>query len=488
MILKSLSHLGLIVCLVSGSNERHKQQKGEKCTPAHPRTTYEGCALDYRDMTLWCDLTKLTQLPRPEEIKAQAPPSKSASLYMNDSCVASLSPEVLGQYKRLQVVSFSKNLLEVVKAETFSHQTEMKRLDLSHNRIIVIEPKAFKGVKSLLSLNLKNNKLSELDRRVFSNLLCLENLVLDNNELQAIHDDDLAHLTKLRLLSLKGNRISNIESEAFNETPMLNSIDLRNNKVKVLPDGLFSHLRHLHELLLSGNGLISTNAPTFIDWIQTSDSRTSTVAFLITTRSQIFHKFHQEKVVEFPLEDNITEVEVGVDDFPSAERSTQVIATHTSMAKLSGFDTSLLVIIIFVVAFAFLLSLVIVTLHCFRFNKKKRIRKESELEILENNRSDLEISPNTRPFTFAEESLGSMHRAAGQQDDDHIYFNIEQTPSESPSHPGNIGSVYFNLPVNMNLPSHDVPGYFNMERDLTVADAITQPAGHVCPVVGPKPE
>ncbi|CAK8672993.1 unnamed protein product [Clavelina lepadiformis] len=286
----------------AGASAGESTKRSRKCTPNDSRIIFESCALDYRDMTLWCDLTNLTQLPRPNKIKAVAPPSKSSYLFMNDSCVASLDPGVLREYTRLQSISFSDNLLKFVSDGTFSQHPKLKDIDLSMNKISSIHPDAFKGLKTLARLNLMKNRLTSLDPMVFSNLENLKELFLDRNRFQSLNatslhflkrllllslsenkikrwnktngqfremqtlnlsgnklegvsSGDFNRMSKLRTLVLQGNRISEIADDAFEGSSMLTTIDLRDNKLGTLPEGLFKDLCYLRELKLGGNRL-----------------------------------------------------------------------------------------------------------------------------------------------------------------------------------------------------------------------------------------
>ncbi|CAK8672988.1 unnamed protein product [Clavelina lepadiformis] len=283
---------------------------GEKCTASDPRIIYEGCALDYRDMTLWCDLTNLTQLPRPEEIKAQAPPSKSASLFMNDSCVDLINPDVLGLYNRLKMISFSKNRISHLVNGTFAEQTTLKVLDLSNNIISKINKNAFQGAIALKILDLSHNNLSSLPTEALAALRNLQELNLASNKLRTIDGGWFGHVTSLKVvsvaynkisswmtsqqtsrenvpaqnqspriqytqhisklekLSLRGNALKQLPLRAFAESQHLTSIDLGGNRIRKLHQSIFKDLCFLHEVVLNDNRLSMAYRDWFINVIR----------------------------------------------------------------------------------------------------------------------------------------------------------------------------------------------------------------------------
>ncbi|XP_076822202.1 uncharacterized protein LOC143468726 [Clavelina lepadiformis] len=255
----------------------------EKCSPTDERITYEGCNQDPRNKYLWCDLTNLRQLPPPEEIQSLTAPGEVPVIFMNNSCVVTLNPGTLSIYPKLEVLSFSDNLIERVASGTLSSLHKLRIFDLSYNHISQIEVNAFKGAVKLTRLNLSHNRLTRVEAADFASLESLEELLLNYNQLTSLDSQIFSSMPKLKVLgmsdnqlkhwagipardlsclialNLAGNKISTLNDTTFN-LPQLRTLSLKGNDLTFIHHGAFNKLANLTELELSNNKL-KTIAP-----------------------------------------------------------------------------------------------------------------------------------------------------------------------------------------------------------------------------------
>ncbi|CAK8672992.1 unnamed protein product [Clavelina lepadiformis] len=372
--------------------------QGQKCTGHDGKKMYGSCSLDYRDMTLWCDLTNMTRVPPPESINSPAPPSKSHVLLMNASCVDYVEPDVLGKYQRLKVINLSDNFIKSIQNGTLTRKEKLKQLDLSNNQIELIDKQGFKGAPRLMLLNLTNNQLTSIDPEVFQDIHWLEKLFLDQNHLgslemgwfvplrklkdlsvarnniSSIHpykhrfprlkvlNLDGNHLTlidsayfknmpALKFLSLQNNRLSRIEENAFEGKKLMTSIDLRNNLLESLPRNLFTDLCKLRELKISGNRL-TTIEPQFVINVIQNDPRPMTSLLASNNWNCSCNLFEYWKFLKDMKErENIADVEclfpqqlagvrlstLSIEDFcPGTTDATMTPSTNTSSSSVEG--------------------------------------------------------------------------------------------------------------------------------------------------------
>ncbi|KAM7378168.1 hypothetical protein PAMA_013186 [Pampus argenteus] len=109
-------------------------------------------------------------------------------------CRTSIFPKHLLNCSNQDLINIPANL-----------QSDVIRMDLSHNSIKHLKPKQFLLSKDLKMLNLSSNSLHHIDRGAFAGLLHLHELDLSNNSLHYFNYDVLEDLYFLRKLSLDNN-------------------------------------------------------------------------------------------------------------------------------------------------------------------------------------------------------------------------------------------------------------------------------------------
>ncbi|XP_076822951.1 uncharacterized protein LOC143469219 [Clavelina lepadiformis] len=290
----------LVVCL------RHSTSNPIKIVSKHcnHRPTRTVCKLNLTMMALWCDQSNFTTIPQPEKIFARAPPEKSYSLYLNQSCVDHLDKDIIVKYIYLEELVLSENYIEELPKEVFITLDRLESLQLSKNKIKRFDDSTLTGLTKLRRLHIDHNLLTTLSDDVFHDVTNLQILKLNNNRLSAISPHTFAALTNLLELDLSGNHLGRFDSwqisgvsklsvlnlhnnqlEYFGATlasvPHLEEIDLSNNTLKCLDDSLFrfKYKKLLSLLRLNGNQL-ETPKPDWFRGLKADDDRLDDVASL----------------------------------------------------------------------------------------------------------------------------------------------------------------------------------------------------------------
>ncbi len=90
-------------------------------------------------------------------------------------------------YPALIICDLSHNRLASLNPYVFETQSQLSRLDVSHNRISSIYKESLQGLNNLQSLCLADNKLTHLGPNLFNQLHRLTELDLSANSIGSIH-------------------------------------------------------------------------------------------------------------------------------------------------------------------------------------------------------------------------------------------------------------------------------------------------------------
>ncbi|KAB8031082.1 leucine-rich repeat protein [Fluviispira multicolorata] len=159
-------------------------------------------------------------------------------------------------------LSFSRNLIDKLKANTFKNLESLKILDLRGNNIKYIEDQAFNGLSELEKLNLDRNYISSINSKTFAGLKNLKELELANmtHSKSNPQDEDIflelngtQDLKNLETLKLINSRISKIDKNFFNSMISLKEIELQENKITEISESIFTHNPNLTKINLSSN-------------------------------------------------------------------------------------------------------------------------------------------------------------------------------------------------------------------------------------------
>lgn len=152
-------------------------------------------------------------------------------------------------HETLQMLDFSTNDIDQVKANTFVNLRNLRSLDVSNNSIRRLDVESFRGLDSLRALALELNSLADLPPGVFSPMPQLDHLNLSHNALQSFDGNVFGSADiPLRALDLNSNSLYVIQPQSFLHTPNLEYLSLAHNMLKELDVNLLAnvHLRTLH--------------------------------------------------------------------------------------------------------------------------------------------------------------------------------------------------------------------------------------------------
>lgn len=152
-------------------------------------------------------------------------------------------------HENLQILDFSGNEIEFVKAHTFPNLKNLRILNLSNNSIQRLDKDSLKGMFSLRILLLNDNDCIRLPVNLFSNMPQIEEIILNGNRLLNFSGDVFGENdVPLRILSLEKNNLSVIHPQSFLQTPNLEQLSLGFNMIKELDGNLLAnvHLRILN--------------------------------------------------------------------------------------------------------------------------------------------------------------------------------------------------------------------------------------------------
>lgn len=120
-----------------------------------------------------------------------------------------------------------KNILEINL-----NIDQYKFIDLQ-TQFAKIDKHSFISFKNLIRLAIRNNTyLKQIPAETFSEQTSLEKILITHNEnLQYIHLNSFKNLSLLTELDLSQNRIGSIDEYLFNDLKSLKRLNLNNNKV-----------------------------------------------------------------------------------------------------------------------------------------------------------------------------------------------------------------------------------------------------------------
>ncbi|CAH0690664.1 unnamed protein product [Chilo suppressalis] len=173
----------------------------------------------------WCTISEsLTQLDGLTDAKPKRCSHERAYEMYGAYCVGLKLHEIPSLKSGIEILDFSENRLQELKADTFSSYTSLKYLYLAENQMYNIDKDAFAPLGYLQTLDLSNNVIFNLPQTIFQ-LPSLRKLYLKDNP--------LLHLS---LPKLQLHKPINAPLEL---------LDISNCKILVLPNwGPLPHLIH----------------------------------------------------------------------------------------------------------------------------------------------------------------------------------------------------------------------------------------------------
>ena len=164
------------------------------------------------------------------------------------------------EFRALQRLSLSANIINTIPNAAFYFLVNLKYLDLSYNRLS--QTGDLGALSKLEQLSLAHNRLGELSDTAFEGLLALRTLDISNNQLEHLSVEPLQNLFELETLDARFNQIASIDVVSGLEN--LKYLLLANNEITddfTLPRRLPS-LRHLD---VSKNRLLALTSEIFTE-------------------------------------------------------------------------------------------------------------------------------------------------------------------------------------------------------------------------------
>jgi Leucine-rich repeat (LRR) protein len=158
--------------------------------------------------------------------------------------------QVRQNFQSLDELFLGYNLIKVVKNESFSKLSCLKRLHLDNNRIERIESGSFVFLTELNYLNLAHNLLSKLESSYFNELENLRFIDLINNFFKSF-DNSFYIASEFLALSLSSNLINELKICAKISSFKLSLLTLKSNSIADIPPSSFSCFDSLFNLDLS---------------------------------------------------------------------------------------------------------------------------------------------------------------------------------------------------------------------------------------------
>ncbi|MBS0349728.1 MAG: leucine-rich repeat protein [Proteobacteria bacterium] len=169
-------------------------------------------------------------------------------------CITNISTGTFSNFRQLQSLNLSYNLLNQWASSTLSGLSRLQNLDLSGNSFTVLLPGVFADLLQLQSLYLSKNPLNNLSTNAFYGLIQLQQLFLSETLLSRLPQQVFMSLTQLQSLSLTNNPwLLQLPSGLFSSLSRLQFLDLSFNNLTSIPFGLFTSLSQLKKLNLSSN-------------------------------------------------------------------------------------------------------------------------------------------------------------------------------------------------------------------------------------------
>ncbi|KAK8396496.1 hypothetical protein O3P69_005501 [Scylla paramamosain] len=151
-------------------------------------------------------------------------------------------------------ISFARNHIKSIAADTFSPSSSLVSLDISENYLESLPGRPFANLYILSSLNLRNNLISNVDAEAFGGLQNLTQLDISYNRIGSLPEKIFGELTSLQELNMGFNPLGELHEGLLQHTPALRTLDLSKLNLKSIPDNFFmANLTKLESVSLAHN-------------------------------------------------------------------------------------------------------------------------------------------------------------------------------------------------------------------------------------------
>ncbi|MPC40948.1 Leucine-rich repeat-containing protein 15 [Portunus trituberculatus] len=153
-------------------------------------------------------------------------------------------------------VSFARNHIKSIAADTFSPSSSLVSLDISENDLESVPGRPFAELYILSSLNLRSNLISSVDPEAFGGLQNLTQLDISYNRITSLPKEIFEELTSLQELNIGFNPLEKLDEGLLQHTPDLRRLDLSKLHLKSIPANFFvANLTKLETVSLAYNQL-----------------------------------------------------------------------------------------------------------------------------------------------------------------------------------------------------------------------------------------
>ncbi|KAI8515289.1 Leucine-rich repeat and fibronectin type III domain-containing protein 1 [Branchiostoma belcheri] len=170
----------------------------------------------------------------------------------------------------IKLLSVTRNNLNHLPENAFTHLQKLEELRLPHNKITRIATGAFNGLRNLKELALDYNEIRVLRRDMLQGLPNLRNLYLEHNAIARVDGDAFLDMPYLEGIYLGHNLLTDFPWSAANRMKSLQSLNLRFNRISVLRQRDVGHLLEKILVHLHGNPWhCNCEIFWFCDWLRT---------------------------------------------------------------------------------------------------------------------------------------------------------------------------------------------------------------------------
>ncbi|CAH1237758.1 LRFN1 [Branchiostoma lanceolatum] len=170
----------------------------------------------------------------------------------------------------IKLLSVTRNNLNHLPENAFTHLQKLEELRLPHNKIARIATGAFNGLRNLKELALDYNEIRVLRRDTLRGLPGLRNLYLEHNAIARVDGDTFVDMPHLEGVYLGHNLLTGFPWSAASRMRSLQSLNLRFNRISVLRRRDVGHLLEKVLVHLHGNPWhCNCEIHWFCDWLRT---------------------------------------------------------------------------------------------------------------------------------------------------------------------------------------------------------------------------
>ncbi|TKR92109.1 hypothetical protein L596_006825 [Steinernema carpocapsae] len=168
-----------------------------------------------------------------------------------------LTLQIFSHLPRLESLDLSFNQINVVPSSVFTYLRELKHLSLSGNRLTDIPPSLFSRSANIRSLEFDGNLIpvAKINQLISSVSHSLERLGLNNCYLNdSVNQLRLERVPELKELAIAQNNLHTIPIDILRKVPLLEFLNLAGNSISSIPDSAFC-INNLTRLSLAHNRL-----------------------------------------------------------------------------------------------------------------------------------------------------------------------------------------------------------------------------------------